>query len=138
MRKRQETRLHVVLVASRGGTGPRQRCGRPGRPAARRGQILHAYHSRQSPYQTTQNETHLSDDEVLQELGKFNDLVARLESVFVKVTPTHELHRDGPQLEGALRARLVQERFAQDLHNQLAPPLQRPHIVRDGIDVEQE
>jgi hypothetical protein len=34
---------------------------------------------------------------------------------FVKLTPAHELHRVGPHLEKALRARLVTERFAQDL-----------------------
>jgi len=63
----------------------------------------------------SEKETHLSDDEVLRKLGKSDDLVEHFGPFFVKVTPAHEFHRVGPQLEIALRARLVAERFAQDL-----------------------
>src|SRR5712691_4733488 len=68
---------------------------------------LQVHHSHQSHTQTTQNETHLSD-EVLREPGKST----------------------GPQLEKALRAHLVAEQFAQDLQRvDKQTFVTRPHTV---------
>ena len=110
---------HVVQAASRGGTGRWQRYDRPKRPASQASAAR--ADTAGTPLVTTprylgrDKATHLSDNEILRELGKSDNLVENFDLLFEEVTAAHELHRIGPHLKKALRASLVAVGFTQDL-----------------------
>ena len=138
MRKGKQTGLHVVLVASRGGTGQWQKCGRPGKPASRASAAW--ADTARTPLslvpihkQLGKRRAYLSDDEVLRELRKSDNLIEHFGPFFVKVTPAHEFHRVGAQLEKTLRTRECNAMRAGSMRSSSTLRLGRPgHRLGEG------
>ena len=133
MRKGRLKDLRVVLAASKEGTGRWQRYDRPRRPAS---QVSVAREDTackplvSSRQLRREKAAHLSNNEVLRELGKSDNLVEHFGLLIEKVTAAHELHWVGPHLKKALRARLVAVRLAQDLRRvDKQTPVTRPCAI---------